>query len=325
MREPGVDVVVPSYHRPRALAHCLAGLAAQELPATRVIVVARGDDRATWETAQQAGELAVTVVRVDAPGLVAALTAGVAATRAPRVAFTDDDAVPHPGWLAGLTALLDEPGVGGAGGRDLVAGELEPRRRTVGILNRYGRYVGDHHLGSGPAREVHVLKGVNMAYRADALALPRPGVLRGRGTEMHTEKLICSWARARGWRIVYDPEIPVDHRTLVEGSDEGPTSPQPPAPRDDARRVAWFDRAHNRMLGTIATAPDRAPVHVGYGLLVGCREAPGLVRAAIAVVRDEGDVIERLGPSLAGQWRGVRSARRLATAMEPCAALRRGA
>jgi hypothetical protein len=137
---------------------------------------------------------------------------------------------------------------------------------------------------------------------------------------MHTEELICSWARARGWRIVYDPEIPVDHHVVAGGASGGPARPE-----RHARRVAWFDRAHNRMLGTIATDPDRAAVHVAYGLLVGCREAPGLARAAIAIARNESDVIERLGPSLAGQWQGARSARRLATAMETCAALRCGA
>ena len=135
-----------------------------------------------------------------------------------------------------------------------------------------------------------------MAYRADALALPATGRASRSGTEIHTEELICSWARARGWRILYDPEIPVDHHVLADES--AGARPDPSAMRGLRR---GFDRAHNRMLGTIATDPDRAAVHVAYGLLVGCREAPGLARAAIAIARNEGVRDRTSGPVTGGQ------------------------
>ena len=54
-------------------------------------------------------------------GLSGARNAGVAACqRADVVAFLDDDAEAHPGWLAALTAPFDDPTVG------LVAGHVEP-------------------------------------------------------------------------------------------------------------------------------------------------------------------------------------------------------
>jgi glycosyltransferase involved in cell wall biosynthesis len=321
MAAPGFDVVVPSFRRPKALGACLEGLSGQELRPTRVLVVARVDDLATVDVARSAHDLPVTVVPVTEPGFLCALTAGVAASTAERVAFTDDDAVPHPGWLAGLAARLDEPGVGGAGGRDLVPDQGERRQRTVGVLTRWGRFHGAHHLGQGPERDVHVLKGVNMAYRAEALALPRPGTLLGRGMQFHSEELVGAWARARGWRLVYDPAITVEHRTGPTDEDLNGRS----GPDRAELRNSWFDRAHNRLLGTIASDPDRAAFHVGYGLLVGCREAPGLFRAAIAFVRNERDVTERLGPSLAGQWRAARDGDCLADAMVSCVALRHGA
>ncbi|MDQ1431288.1 MAG: hypothetical protein QOF40_1890 [Actinomycetota bacterium] len=319
MRRPGVDIVIPSFRRPVALGRCLAGLGAQEQPPDRVIVAARTDDTPTWDTARAAAsELPIEIAPVDAPGLVNALVAGVAATRSPRVAFTDDDAVPHPGWLAGLTALLDEPGVGAAGGRDLVPGQTEPGRRNVGTLARWGRLTGDHHLGRGPAREVHVLKGVNMAYRSDALAVPRPGVLQGRGTQMHTEALMCAWARTRGWRVMYDPAITVDHRLMDDEKLAG-AGAVADADRDEE---AWSAGAHNRMLGTIASDRDRAAVHAAYGLLVGCREAPGVGRSLWALARGEGQVLRRTRASFAGQWHGVLDARYLDDAMLPCDTLR---
>src|SRR5471032_3369189 len=113
MRRRGIDIVVPSFRRPVALGQCLAGLAAQDQPPDRAVVVARPDDTPTWDAARAAArDLPVEITPVDAPGLVDALVAGVAATRSPRVAFTDDDAIPHPGWVAALSALLDRPGCG---------------------------------------------------------------------------------------------------------------------------------------------------------------------------------------------------------------------
>ncbi|MFI5053493.1 MAG: glycosyltransferase family 2 protein, partial [Acidimicrobiia bacterium] len=205
LQETAIDVVVPSYQRPEDLARCLRGLAEQEHPAATVIVVAPDDDEATWQAARAADGLTVRIVGVDAPDFVVQLAAGVAASTAGMVAFTDDDAVPHPDWLAGLVRLLGKPGVGVAGGRDLIPGQLGPRRRAVGRLAWWGRVSGNHHLGEGPARPVHVLKGVNIAYRADALALPRPGFLRGRGMQINQEFVSCAWAAARGWQVVYDP------------------------------------------------------------------------------------------------------------------------
>lgn len=316
MRRAGVDVVVPSFRRPVALGQCLAGLAAQERAPDRIVVAARTDDTATWDVVADASRrLPVVVAPVEVPGFVPALTAGVAATHHPHVAFTDDDAIPHPQWLAGLTALLDEPGVGVAGGRDLVPGELEPGRHNVGTLARWGRYSGDHHLGRGPARDVHVVKGVNMAFRAEALALPRPDALAGVGTQMHTEELMCAWARARGWRVRYDPAITVDHRVLRDESLAGAPDPR----RNLEGRTAG---AHNRMLGTIATDPDRAAVHVAYGLLVGCREAPGVARALWALARGEVEVLQHTRASFAGTWSAARADFSLDDAMRSCESLR---
>jgi hypothetical protein len=272
-------------------------LARQDRVPDRVIVVARPDDVDTWEAARGVTEdrLPVTVVAVQEQGVVAALRAGVAATRAPRVAFTDDDAVPHPGWLSGLGALLDQPAVGAGGGRDLVPGQLGPRRHTVGTLAPWGRFSGNHHLGRGPARDVHVVKGVNMAFRAEALAVPREGVLRGRGAEPHYELLMCAWARDRGWRVRYDSAITVDHRVR---SDESLTH----APDPRAEASSWRSAAHNLVLGGIATEPQRWVTTVTYGVLVGTREAPGLLRSLAGVARGERDMPRHARAAMAGTW-----------------------
>jgi hypothetical protein len=44
---------------------------------------------------------------------------------------------------------------------------------------------------------------------------------------------------------------------------------------------------------------------LAYGLLIGDRAAPGLARAAIAVLKGEKSVYRRLLPSVTGQLRGA--------------------
>jgi hypothetical protein len=84
----------------------------------------------------------VTVVNVPPHGLAAARNVGVRLTRAPIVAFTDDDCVVRPGWLEAIAApFAADPGVGvvfgsvGAADYDRTAGFIQAyevtRARTV--------------------------------------------------------------------------------------------------------------------------------------------------------------------------------------------------
>jgi GT2 family glycosyltransferase len=116
---PRVSVVVPTHGRPALLARCLEALAAQTLRREdyEVIVVSDGADPHAREAAG-GGPCAprlLTLPRRSGPA--AARNAGWRAASGSVVAFTDDDTVPHPDWLAeGLAAL--------AAGYDAVAGSI---------------------------------------------------------------------------------------------------------------------------------------------------------------------------------------------------------
>jgi glycosyltransferase involved in cell wall biosynthesis len=110
--------VVPAWNRPEDIRRCLAGLAAQTLPAEafEIIVVDNGSTDETPEVARSVP--GVTVLIESRPGSYAARNTGLAAARGRYVAFTDSDCTPDPRWLeAALTAAE-------AGPPGLVAGRV---------------------------------------------------------------------------------------------------------------------------------------------------------------------------------------------------------
>jgi len=290
-----IDVVVPTYRRPEQLKRCLLALAAQRYQPASVIVVVRVDDEESKGTLARVSGLMpvpVLVVEVTEPGVIAAMSAGVSRSSAALVAFTDDDARPRADWLGRIVEHFRDETVGGVGGRDVVVGDTSPLTENIGRFSRSGKLVGNHHLGTGGPRFVDVLKGVNMAFRAEALALPARGVLRGGGAQVDFELLTCSWARQQGWRLVYDSEVIVDHEGAPRhGADQ----------RVRPGRRAIFDAAYNSVIAT-AVLDRRTPFRrVLFPIAVGTRDRPGIIRAAVAAVRGEREVLWRAPPALWGR------------------------
>jgi cellulose synthase/poly-beta-1,6-N-acetylglucosamine synthase-like glycosyltransferase len=272
------SVVVPSYCRPSYLRRCLAALLDQDVLPVEIIVVARVEDPQTHAVVaeiQRDTDL-LSLATVARPGVIAAMEVGVRQASADIVAFTDDDARPRTDWLARLTAAFqDDSRIAGVGGRDnLNNGALIPGARTVGHIAWFGRVAGNHHLGIGSRRAVTVLKGVNCAYRRDVLVqLGFDHRLRGCGAQVHWELALGLALARRGWQLVYDPAILVDH-------DE--------APRLNGRRLAALqaeettvaDAAYNEALAlTEHFSGPRKLAYLVWSSVVGHRASPGLVQA----------------------------------------------
>jgi GT2 family glycosyltransferase len=111
---PRVSVVVPTYRRAALLDRCLAALATQSLPAADYEVVVVHDEpsrearRLVWEHADRDGPVVRYLELPARRGPAAARNRGARAARAPIVAFTDDDTVPDPDWLANGLCGFDE-------------------------------------------------------------------------------------------------------------------------------------------------------------------------------------------------------------------------
>jgi glycosyltransferase involved in cell wall biosynthesis len=266
-----VSVVVPSYRRPEALAACLRALTDQSLRPLEVIVVLRSGDHEGVAVTSAVSQ--VRVLTVDEPGQVAALNCGCDTVRGDLIAITDDDARPRPDWLRAIvTRFATDPRIGAVGGRDVVhhQGEVEEgEAKRVGRVTWSGRHVGNHHLRSG-LQDVDFLKGANMAFRQGARE-PFDPLLRGDGAQVCND-LEATWSvRQRGWRVVYDPNVVVDHYPEARHDDDA---------RDVRSALAERTEEHNEVYALIRHAPAwQCVVLLAYRLLIGKRRAPGLVLA----------------------------------------------
>jgi glycosyltransferase involved in cell wall biosynthesis len=104
MPPPQVSVVVPAHDAAAYLGECLDSVAAQRGVALEVIVVDDGSRDATAALAQ--ARAGVRCLRQPQRGPAAARNAGIAAARAPLVAFLDADDLWPPAALASALAVL---------------------------------------------------------------------------------------------------------------------------------------------------------------------------------------------------------------------------
>lgn len=111
-----VAVCVSTHNRSQLLPRLVEALIAQTIgpDALEVVIVDNGSSDDTWATLQELAAdapFALTVLR-NQPGLGPAAGRNRAwrAARAPVIAFTDDDCVPTPQWLAAGLAVMERPG-----------------------------------------------------------------------------------------------------------------------------------------------------------------------------------------------------------------------
>ncbi len=296
-------VLIPTYRRPQDLSRCLLALQVQTKPVDQVIVVVRDTDAETWEFLSQfhAHNLPIHTVTVTLPGVVAALNAGLAALEGDIVSITDDDAAPHPDWLERLTAyFISDSCIGAVGGRDWVhqGNKLEnDSQPIVGKLQWFGRVIGNHHLGVGEPREVDVLKGVNMSFRQVAIGRSRfDERMRGTGAQVHFEMAFTLALKRAGWKIIYDPQVAVDHYPAQRFDEDQ---------RHNFNEIAFINLVHNETLVLLDhLSPLRRVIFLFWAVLVGTRDSLGLVQW-LRLLPSQGQLAgKKWLVSLRGRWQG---------------------
>ena len=304
---PTISVLVPSWRRPDALERCLRALAAQTVAPLEIVVGLRDDDAESARCVDRLRDaLAVTLrcVTTREPGVVASMNTALAACVGDIVALTDDDTEPHRDWLARIDRAFDDPRVGGVGGRDWQLNERGDRAE-VGRVQWFGRTIGNHHLGAGPARSVDILKGANAAFRRRLLTpIGFDTRLAGGGAQMFWELAVCLPIRRAGWTLIYDPAIAVEHHI---------------APRfdDDQRHRGVFsaapqsDAVHNETLGLLEHLHGFGRMmFLLWAFLVGTRIEPGFAQLPRLLLTGDRDAVERWRATVDGRRRGYTSWKR---------------
>jgi glycosyltransferase involved in cell wall biosynthesis len=157
---PTVTVVVPTYARAQLLGRLVEALEKQTIPVDRFEVVivdnASPDDTSTrLEQLAESSPLRIRHLIEPKRGPAATRNAGWRLSRAPIVAFIDDDCVPEPGWLAaGVEAMSADERTG------VVQGTVrKPEDAPLGDWTLW-RYV---------AGKTPYFEGCNIFYRREAL------------------------------------------------------------------------------------------------------------------------------------------------------------
>jgi glycosyltransferase involved in cell wall biosynthesis len=302
-----ISVLVPTYRRSKELARCLEAFKQQTDPADELLVVVRDTDEETDEFLRGfiADDLPLKVVNVTMPGQVAALNAGLAVATGEIIAITDDDAVPHPDWLEQIQAhFLVDDRIGAVGGRDWVYenGNNQPlsvdRFMTVGKLQWFGRTIGNHHLGSGQPREVDILKGANMSYRKAAICNLRfNDALKGNGAQVCNDMGFSLTVKSKGWKLLYDPRIAVDHFPARRFDEDQ---------RSVFNPISQQNMAHNETVVVLEYLPlSRKVIYLIWALIVGTRKVPGIIQILRFLPSQKQLSIQRGFASFKGRMTGI--------------------
>ncbi len=304
-----ISVLVPTYRRIHDLERCLNAIQNQTYLPHEVLVTIRNTDVETWNffKTYDGGKLNLRTLSIDIPGVVAAMNAGLQAYTSDIIVSTDDDGEPHPDWLERLVAHFADPQVAGVGGRDwqYVGDRIkEPgERELVGKVQWFGRVIGNHHFGIGSAREVDVLKGVNMGFRRSAIAgLSFDERMLGSGAQAHFELAFTLKLRKQGWKLIYDPAVAVNHYPSQRFDEDG---------RDQFNALARTNAIHNETLALLDYLDGFSrSVFMLWCLLIGTREAMGLMQW-LRFLPSEGLLAgDKYWASLRGRWQGYQSWRK---------------
>lgn len=200
-----VAVIVPVFNGAKVIGGCLTALSAQSLDPGEfeVVVVDDGstDDTAAIVDASAAASRArVRLVRLpENAGPAAARNAGIAATDAPVIAFTDADCEPATRWLERALARLRADDAPAA-----VEGRTEPGGQTSTLTHQMRNVTGGHWMTC------------NMIYRREVITEAGGFDERFRLAWLEDSDLALT-VKEHGGVIAWDPDVLVRHLVLDEG------------------------------------------------------------------------------------------------------------
>ena len=218
-----ISVVVCTRDRPEALERCLAGLSDCGEPPFETIVVDNAP--ANRPVADIAAARGARYFLEPVIGLSRARNAGLRAATGEVVAFIDDDAVPHRGWLSRVAESFRDADVGAVGG-EIVPSTADPDPGAYRIVERRCLRRADSHRFE-VASFGGVGNGGNMSFRRNALL--RVGGFDerlGLGSTVPGFEDHDAFTRVveAGYAALSDPDVIVSHDARSRDSQERATA-----------------------------------------------------------------------------------------------------
>jgi cellulose synthase/poly-beta-1,6-N-acetylglucosamine synthase-like glycosyltransferase len=285
-RSMKLSVVIPTYRRAESLNRCLEGLHKQIRPADEILVVTQTEDDESSRLLESWSEWPVLKkIQQPAGGAVSQYNSGLDASKGEVIAVTDDDAVPRPDWLLRIERYFMEfPDLGGVGGRDFVREngvELHGDAHLIGVVQPFGRIVHNHHIGTRLLTNVDILKGVNMAFRAVAIGdLRFDTSLRGNGAQTCLDMAFSFGVQKRGWRLLYDPEVAVDHYPARRFDADQRGAPSIEAIENNSFNIYLTLRRHMRR-------GLRRRAALSWANWIGVERSPGILRGLVSGLKGD--------------------------------------
>ncbi|MFY9550919.1 MAG: glycosyltransferase, partial [Thermoanaerobaculia bacterium] len=221
-----VSVVIGTYNRAHLLEGTLEALASQEVPTSLkwdIVVVDNNSRDTTAQMVRAFSKTTATPVRyVFEPqqGLSHARNRGVKEARGSIIAFTDDDVLPAPDWIAQVAAAIGRWNAQGVGGRILPRWDASPPlwlTENRHLLNGLAIMEFEaSRLLALPLEPQPQVWGANMAFRRELFDKiggfdPRRGIV-GKRLFRGEEIDLINRALASGLKIAYDAALTVFHR-----------------------------------------------------------------------------------------------------------------
>jgi GT2 family glycosyltransferase len=207
-----VTVVVSTRNRGAMIEPALRSLMALDYPAFDVVVLDQSTNGTTRDCVLEvaASDQRIRYVPSTLVGLSSGRNAGLAASSADIIAFTDDDCVADPGWLTAVEQELRDPDVAGVFGR--VLPNVEGRKSGIDLAFKDSEVRVEY---SGKSIPWYIGHGANMAFRrADLVAIGAFDEVLGAGGKLpsHEDADISYRLLAAGRRLVFAPRSLVYHR-----------------------------------------------------------------------------------------------------------------
>jgi len=277
-RRPRCSIIVPVYTRLDCTRDCISALEATGAFEDAEIILV--DDGSPDGSADELAALDARVRVVRRPvnqGFAAACNAGAAVSRGDLLLFLNNDTVPEPGWLEPLVSeLCGHSDVGIVGSRLLYPDRTIQHAGIAfsvpdGIPYNLYRSAPEGFPAACERREYNAVTGACMLIRRQLFQALQGFDERYRNGFEDVD--LCLRARARGMRVVYQPESCLIHR-----------EEQSPGRKDhDSTNLARFlDRWGTTRL------PDEIPILERVGLAVRTTDVEGRARV-LTPFRDPDD------------------------------------